>query len=136
MPLIDTMAESRFLKQADVGAGSLVTIESVTQINVAKKEDPEELKWCASFAECEKPLPLNLENREMIATINGSRNSDDWPGTKLVLYANPNIMFGGKKVGGIRIRAPKNQGTTPARPPAGLLPADQDGHDGADRIPF
>jgi len=34
---------------------------------------------------------------------------DEWRGTELVLFVDPNVKFGHKKVGGIRCRAPKNQ---------------------------
>lgn len=133
MPDISQMAESRFLKQADVGPGKLLTIESCNQQNVAKANEAAEMKWCLNFVETEKPLVLNRVNSELTAQITGERNSDDWGGHKVVLYADPSIMFGGHMKGGIRIRAPKNK-TAPAqvKPPVKELPADED----SDDIPF
>lgn len=127
MPDISQMAESRFLKKEDVGNGKLLTIESCDQQNVAKKDEAPENKWCLHFVETEKPLVLNRINSELVAQITGERNSDDWPGFKVVLYSDPTISFGGKLVGGIRIRAPKNK-TAPAtsKPPVKELPQDED----------
>lgn len=127
MPDISQMAESRFLKKEDVGAGKLLTIESCDQQNVAKKDETPEMKWCLHFVETDKPVVLNRVNSELVAHITGERNSDDWGGHKVVLYADPTISFGGKLVGGIRIRAPKNK-TAPAqvKPPVKELPADED----------
>ena len=105
--------ESKYLKKEDCGKGILVTIQEVTQENVAKQGDPEELKFCLWFQESEKPLVLNSTNGNIIAQITGEEDTDNWAGHKIVLYHDPNIQFAGKLVGGIRVRAPKNQ---PAQP--------------------
>lgn len=115
MPNISEMRESKFLKQTDVGAGSLMTIESCEQHNVAKEGAEPELKWCLSFLEAEKPLVLNSTNIQLCARICGSDNTDDWIGKKVVLYTDPNVSFGGKIVGGIRVRAPKAKVAAPAK---------------------
>jgi len=103
------MRESKFLKQSDVGAGALGTIEDCIQMNVAKEGAEPELKWCLTFVEIEKPLVLNSTNVQLCEKILGSDNTDDWRGKKIVLYTDPNVSYGGKLVGGIRIRAPRNQ---------------------------
>ncbi len=110
MPNINTMKASKFLKRDEVGRGLLVTIQDVRQENVAKEGAPEELKWCAHFREIEKPIVLNWINLQTVAKIAGDDDSDNWGGQMIVLYDDPNVSFGGKITGGIRIRAPK-QGT-------------------------
>lgn len=107
MPNINSMKSSKFLKRDDVGRGTLVTISTVREENVAKEGAPEELKWCAHFEELEKPMVLNWTNLQLIARIAKDEDSDNWPGTKIVLYDDPNVSFGTKIVGGIRVRAPK-----------------------------
>ena len=106
---ISGLKQSKFLTRADVGTGVLVTIKSVHQENVAKEGAPEEMKWCLSFTDCEKPMVLNNTNGQIVAQITKSEETDDWPGHKVVLYDDPNVSFGGKLVGGIRIRAPRGQ---------------------------
>lgn len=135
MPDIGEMSESRFLKRADVGAGKLVTITGCEKQNVAKKDEKAEYKWTLSFEELEKPLVLNKTNSELIAMISGERNSDNWSGVRVVLYDDPTISFGGKLVGGIRVRAPK--GAAAQRPPTSKPPvAELEEEPGDSEIPF
>ena len=106
---ISHLKQSKYLTRADAGAGILVTIKEIFQDNVAKEGAPEEMKWCMSFNEVEKPMVLNSTNGQAVAAITGSEETDDWIGRKVVLYDDPNVSFGGKLVGGIRIRAPRGQ---------------------------
>ena len=107
MPRIGEMIESKFLKKEDVGGerGVLVTISGCQQANVAMQGADPEMKWTLAFAELDKPMVLNSTNIHMCAKACGSDNTDDWMGKKVVLYEDPNVTFGGKLVGGIRIRA-------------------------------
>jgi len=125
MPHISALKQSKFLTRSDVGTGVLVTIREVFQENVAKEGAPEELKWCIAFDECEKPMVLNSTNGQIIAGITKADDTDNWPGHKIVLYDDPNVSFGGKLVGGIRVRAPRGQAAkpAPAKSPARPAPA-------------
>lgn len=134
MPDIGQMTESKFLKRSDVGGGALLTIKSCEQMNVARKEDAPELKWCLCFAETEKPMVLNRTNAELISMISKERNSDNWGGVKIVAYDDPSISYGGKLVGGIRVRAPRGAAAQQA-PVAKPSPADLPAED-MDDIPF
>ena len=107
MPKISEMKESKFLKQTDVGAGMLCTVAAVTQENVAKQGAEPEMKWCLVVEESDKPLVLNSTNIQLCAKVFNSEETDDWIGKKVVLYTDPNVSYGGKIVGGIRVRAPK-----------------------------
>lgn len=104
---ISELKESKFLKKEECDPPILVTIREVTQENIAKEGAPQELKWCVHFEETEKPLVLNSTNGQLIAKALGSEESDDWAGQKVVLYHDPNVSFGGKIVGGIRVRGQK-----------------------------
>lgn len=130
MPNINTMKASKFLKRDDVGRGMLVTIAEVREDNVAKDGAPEELKWCAHFEETDKPMVLNWTNLQLIARVANDENSDNWGGTRVVLYDDPNVSFGGKITGGIRVRAPKSNGAPPARQIAPVSEPEED------EIPF
>ncbi len=104
---VGELKNSNFLKKEDCGRGLLVTIDKVEQVNVAKEGAPADMKWCLFFVELEKPMVLNSTNGQLIAQITGSDESDGWTGHKVVIYNDPNVSFGGKLTGGIRIRAPK-----------------------------
>lgn len=101
------LKSSKFLKKEDVGEGSLVTIRALHQENVAKEGADEELKAVMYFEEFEKPLVLNSTNGQIIAKITGIEEDIErnWIGKKIVLYNDPNVSFGGKVTGGIRVRA-------------------------------
>jgi hypothetical protein len=105
---VNQLKQSKFLTRSDVGKGVLATIRGdVYQENVAKEGAPEDLKWVIEFEELEKPMVLNSTNGQLIAHITKSEESENWRGHKVVLYDDPSVSFGGKLVGGIRIRAPK-----------------------------
>lgn len=87
----------------------MVTIKEVAEENVAPEYKAEEIKYVIYFEEAYKPWTPGIETLEVIKQIAGTGNVDDWPGTKLVLFVDPNVKFGRKMVGGIRCRAPKNQ---------------------------
>lgn len=105
MPKITEMLPSKYLKKEDCTPPILVTITGVSQENVGQGDDMEE-KWILSFKET-KGMVLNSTNLRLLEMITGSDDSDDWTGKQVVAYSDPNISFGGKLVGGIRLRAPK-----------------------------
>ncbi len=114
MPKTSEMRESKFLKKEDVGRGALVTIASCVKKNTAMEGAEPEQKWCLTFHELDKPLVLNVTNTMGIEHILGSDDTDHWIGKRIVLYTDPNIMYAGKIVGGIRVRAPKATAPPPA----------------------
>ena len=105
MPLIDEMSESKFLKQSDVGEdGKILTITGCTKVNVARQDDEPEYKWTLEFKELQKPMVLNKINRERIALYLGSRDTDLWVGKRILVWADPDVEFGGKITGGLRVK--------------------------------
>lgn len=115
------MIESKFLKKEDLNAetGNLVTITGLEQENVALADAEEELKWCMRFKEFKKPLVMNSTNIQLTVKALGTDETEDWPDKKIVLYVDDNVSFGGKLVGGIRIR--KARAPTQREPIAGAL---------------
>src|SRR5689334_6768650 len=111
---ISKMTESKYLKQDDVGDGKLVTVKSLKRQNIARDDEEPEFKYIMHFEEIDKPLVMNATNIQLCARACGSEETDEWVGQKIVLYTDPNVSYGGKLVGGIRIRAPKGQASKPA----------------------
>ena len=114
---ISALKESKFLKRSDVGDGVLVTIRNLIQENVAKEGTEEDMKWAIHFEELDKPLILNSTNAQIIAQIVKSEETDDWTGKQVVLYDDPSVSYGGKLVGGSRVRAPRGQAARRAAAP-------------------
>src|SRR5690242_5099601 len=95
---INSLKERKFLTKEDCGKGILVTIDVVTQENVAREGAPEELKHCLNFKEELRPMVLNMTNARLIAGIIGSEETDKWAGCKIVLYCDPTVSYSGKIV--------------------------------------
>lgn len=115
---VNQLRESNFLKKEDAGGGILCTIKGLSQENVAKMGADPEMKYAIHFDEYEKPMILNSTNAQLIAKITGSDETEDWPGHKIVLYNDPSVSYGGKVIGGIRVRAPKGRAAQPQTNPA------------------
>lgn len=113
---ISKLKQSKFLTRAEVGKGTLLTIREITEENVAKEGAPEEFKYILYFDELEKGLVINSTNGQLIGSFLGEE-TNDWTGHKVVLYDDPSISFGGKLVGGIRVRQPRLQAATRTPPP-------------------
>ena len=122
MPKTSEMRESKFLKKEDVGRGVLATIKSVIRKNVAQEGADEELKWCLTFKDVDKPLVLNVTNIQLCEEVFGSDDTDDWINGQIVLYTDPNVMYAGKRTGGIRVRKPKPQPKASVIPPQVQMP--------------
>ncbi len=116
---IGEMKESKFLKKEDVGKGQVFTISRLDQKNVAMDNQPEELKWTIYFEEADKGMVLNWTNIQLISKALDTEETDDWIGKQIELYEDPNISFGGKLVGGIRVRT-ANTPDQSENPAAGL----------------
>lgn len=118
MPSVNDLKKSFFLKKEDCGAGILVTISKYELINVAKQGEAEDMKYVLHFHETDKPMVLNSTNGQLIERITGSDQFADWIEKKVVLYSEPNVTYGGKLLGGIRVRAPRGQAAATAKPQA------------------
>jgi len=115
MPNINQMIESKYLKQSDLDGEVEVTILKVGQLNVAREDAEPEMKWAAKFQEFKKPMVLNSTNLQLLAKACESEESEEWIGKKVVIYADPNVSFGGKLVGGLRVKLPvKTRAAKPA----------------------
>ena len=109
----DKHRSTKFIQKSEIEdsphGSLLVTIKEIAEENVAPEYKAEEIKYVIYFEEAYKPWTPGIETLEVIKQIAGTGNVDEWPGTKLVLFVDPNVKFGRKMVGGIRCRAPKNQ---------------------------
>jgi hypothetical protein len=107
------MIPSNYLKKEDLDSPTIVTIDHLEEKNVAPPDQPEEVKWIMYFREYQKALVLNNTNIQLLVHATGSDDTDDWAGKEVVLYVDPNVSYGGKLIGGLRIR--KHETRTPQR---------------------
>ena len=110
---ISELSESKYLKKEDCMPPIIVTISGLTKENLARDNEQPEYKYVLHFAEAVKPMVLNATNGQLIAHVTGSHETDDWTGSKITLYNDPSISFGGKLTGGIRVQIPQEQAKAP-----------------------
>ena len=132
MANVNQMIESKYLKQSDLDGETEVTIVKVGQLNVAREDQEPEMKWAIRFQELKKPMVLNSTNIQLLAKACESEESEDWVGKKVTIYADPNVSYGGKLVGGLRVKLPIKPKSRPVMPPQKGGTFD----DMADDIPF
>jgi len=139
MPNINDVFPSKFLKAHELnGAQPIVTIERVEFEPVGRDR---EMKAVVYFVGKSKGVVLNKTNATKIIEISGSAITEEWPGTRVRLYATE-ATFGGESYDVVRFKAPGGKPAamgrmTPAPPPP---PVDHDdSHSGPltdDDIPF
>jgi hypothetical protein len=81
------------------------TIKFVVKENVAPEDKDEERKWVVYFVETDTGVVLNSTRLSQLTEIFGSNDSDVWINAKVTVYCDPDIRFGGKKVGGVAFKA-------------------------------
>lgn len=98
---LDTAFPSNFLKASDLGQSQpVVTIDRVVIEAVGRNKD---MKPVVYFKSKEKGLVLNKTNGNKIAAVLGSRDTDDWRGGRIRLYATE-TEFAGETVECIRVK--------------------------------
>ena len=100
-----------YLKKEDVLKPQVVRV-----IDVFEDELPGESrkKLIAKFAEFEKPMVLNSTNIKRLVKMFGTTDTGQWRG-EVTLYVDHNIEFGGRTVGGLRVKpAGRNGAATPS----------------------
>ena len=112
MPNINEMIESKYMKKSDLDefdGETIVTIIGLKRANIAREDQAEEMRWLIKFKEFDKPMVLNPTNIQLAARACGSDSTDDWKGKQVILYVDENVSFGGKLVGGLRIKTLKRK---------------------------
>ena len=115
MPNVNDLKDSKFLTKEDCEPDVLiVTIVGWDNVDVSLESGPPKMKYTLNFKEVDKPLVLNNTNGQRIAALTGKDEFDDWIGSKITLFNDRSVSFGGKLTGGIRVLMP--QPTAPASP--------------------
>lgn len=112
MSFLATLGSSRYLKKEDATPTPLLlTIKNHQVEDVSQEGEPEKMKTVLYFYETEKGFVLGPTTGNQIASFLGDPGEDPrpWYNKKIVLYNDPNVTMKGKLVGGLRVRAPRNQ---------------------------
>ncbi len=105
---------SKYLGKDNLKSPLTVTINNVTQETI-ESDNEQQLKAVIHFQEDGvKPFICNVGNWMTIEDAYGEE-SDDWTGKRIELFVDPTVQFGGKRIGGVRVRIPSN-GQAAAQP--------------------
>jgi hypothetical protein len=113
---LDAAYGSKFLGVTDVGDKKIRTKISKVRMEDVKDRDTGKTRKrsIVYFENIDKPLVLNFTNKEILVNAFG-KNPADWLNSAVGILVDPNVMFGGKRTGGVRLRA--------LLPPAAAKPA-------------
>jgi len=105
---------SKYMSKDDVKVPVRATIAAV-RFDVLKGENGDEQKPVMYFQGDVKPMIVNNTNWMTCEDAWGD-DSDNWLGKSVELYFEPSVMFGGKRVGGVRVRISASGKTQAAAP--------------------
>lgn len=95
--------KSKWLKKEDVAGFDeeqrLTTIEAVLEEQVG-----DDIKPVIYFKGIEKGWVANMTGLEVLAEMSGSQDTEDFIGLRIEIYVDPDVRYGGKRVGGIKLR--------------------------------
>lgn len=133
MPKVSEMIQSKFLRKEDFDEDRVLTIKGLRLEDMPG--DSGDQKWVLYFREEPKGMALNVTTIRVLEQAYGD-DSDHWVGNKVKVYVDPNVSFGGKIVGGLRLRTPKvvTKAAPPPPPPTAVQQATEGEFD--DDIPF
>ena len=95
-----------FVKKEDLAAGpQRFTIQGVSKATFeARNGSPAEEALQLELDE-DRQFSLNKTNIRVLIGAYG-RKTADWIGKPIILYVDPNVMFSGRLVGGVRVQIP------------------------------
>lgn len=110
---IESAFPSNYLKASDLGDKSpVVTIDRVEVEPIGRDK---EIKPVIYFQGKDKGLVLNKTNAKKIAELTGSKDTEDWSGCQIRIYATE-TEFGGETVECIRIKPVGGAKAAPKKP--------------------
>lgn len=126
---IDGAYGSQYLGVVDVGDKKIRTKISKVRMEDVKDKDTGKIKKkpVVFFEKIDKGLTLNATNKETLVAAFGKAPAG-WLGGTVGILVDPNVMFGGKKTGGVRLRpllppAPAKSAAKPAKAKPAKAPA-------------
>lgn len=126
MALVKDMIQSKYLRKEDFDEDQVCTIKGCKLEDVGREDNPEQ-RWVIYFREHPKGMVLNVTTIRVLEQSYGG-DTDNWIGKTATVYVDPNVSFGGKVVGGLRLRVQKPK----AVPKSTVAELDTD----SDDIPF
>jgi hypothetical protein len=110
------VGNAKYLKKEDIPSPVNTSILWTKEEEVTAPGKGTETRLVLYFEGLRKGLVLNGVNGEALVEITGTEDSEKWSDVPVQLYTDPDVTFGNKKVGGIRIRKPPSRPTLRVKP--------------------
>jgi len=110
------VGNAAYLKKEDISEPIDTTLLWVKEEKVTAPGKGTQTRLVAYFEGLSKGLVLNTANAETLAELTGTDDYEKWADTFVQLYVDPDVTYGGKKIGGIRIRKPISRPTLKVKP--------------------
>jgi hypothetical protein len=98
------VGDAQYQKKEDLSDPVDTTLLWIKEERVTAPGKDTKTRLVAYFDGLPKGLVLNTTNCETLADITGTDDPNEWKDVALQLYVDPDVNYGGKKAGGIRIR--------------------------------
>lgn len=96
---------TKYLSKDDIKTPTTGTIARVVNETLGQGDD-QEIKPVMYFSSgIDKPMVVNATNWINVEAIYGDE-SDNWIGKQVEVWVDPSVSFGGKRIGGLRLRQP------------------------------
>lgn len=96
---------SSYLTADDVRKPKLLNVEQVAEESIGNDSKPKLVLYGRDDAEGDEvKIALNKSNISRLIEIFGTDETDDWVGSMVVVFRDPNVMFNNRKVGGIAFK--------------------------------
>ena len=125
----DEALPGAFLTKEHFPNPTLVTIDSVVMESVKSDHGPDKDKPVMYVKnpsngelDTSRGIILNVGNWDVCERITQQPDADDWVGAQIVVYVDPEVMYGRDKVGGLRIRAKYPAAAAEEQPPPSDVP--------------
>jgi len=100
------VGNAKYLKKEDLPSSVNTSILWTKEEEVTAPGKGTDTKVVLYFDGLKKGLVLNTVNAETLLEITGTEDYEQWVDIPIQLYVDPDVTYGGKKTGGIRIRKP------------------------------
>lgn len=97
--------KSKYLGKDDLATPLVLTVKDVAMQEVQSEDGHEEVP-VMTFRENVKPFIVKNQTNWAIMEEAFGEDTDGWIGKSIEVYVDPNVMFKGKRTGGVRIRIP------------------------------
>ena len=101
------VGNAKYLKKEDIPSPVDTSILWIKEEEVTTPGKGTDTKVVLYFDGLKKGLVLNATNAETLLEITGTDDYEQWVDLPVQLYVDPDVTYGGKKTGGIRIRKPE-----------------------------